>query len=253
MHFSQYILALSSILPVISAAPFIPRNGELQRHRRRGIDYPVLADEAPFILGSLRKRSVIERDVPYSVVPVNGEPVTSTVGNTFTTTAQASPSVETILTTQPAMTYTLAQPAETIAYTSVVTITKPVTTTSSPPVQTEVIIQTEGVTTTVTPSQSSTSTDYYDDGLWHTYYPVKSWGSSYVFTSTTIPASYATSTSTSDVRAQGTGTVGAAYATGASRSYPRIKRHDIDRAIVNIAPDRKMSRTDYDALRRFFN
>lgn len=256
MHFSQYLLTLSAISSIISAAPFIPQNGELQKHRRRWIDYPLLAGEALLPINGPRKRSIRERYVPYSVVPVNGEP--TTVGDIFTTTVQVSPSVQTVFSTQPAMTFTLAQPAETIAYTSVVTTTKPVTaaaaqTTPSPQVETEVIVRTQGVTTTVTPSQSSTSTEYYDDGLWHTSYAVKSWASRYVPTSSLTPAPYPTAATTFDVRGQGTGIPGAASPSGAYGLYPRIKRHDVDRAVVNIAPNRKLSRTDYDALRRFIN
>lgn len=170
MHLPQCILTMSTIASLVISAPFIPQNGKLQSQRRRLVDYPILSAEMAVPENGLRKRSVRRRDVPYSVVPVNGAEATTTAAITVTETV-----APTTKTTVPIVTPTPS--VETIVYTSIVTKKGPnetilVTTTNTLPAPT---VAPEVSIVTVVATPSPTSTTYYDDGLWHTYYPVKSW------------------------------------------------------------------------------
>ena len=159
MHLPQYILAVLTFISMIGAAPFVPnQQGKLQSQRRRWIDYPIPSAETPLPDNGLRKRSMRKRDVPYSVVPVNGvEPTTAVVTVTPSTTATTS-----IKTKVYTSVVTENGPAETILVTTTQAVAAP---TEEPSIRTE----------TVTASPSPISTKFYDNGLWHTYYPVKTW------------------------------------------------------------------------------
>ncbi|KAK8220814.1 hypothetical protein IWZ01DRAFT_20496 [Phyllosticta capitalensis] len=113
----------------------------------------------------------------YSVVNVDGdatetpEPSTVILTSTVATTASAAPTTKIIVSTEE------ASVAQTVVYT--VTVEASATSTSTPitgtgtgaapsATQPSVIV----VTTTVSPTDT---TSYYDNGMWHTYYPVKTW------------------------------------------------------------------------------
>lgn len=187
-HLSTALLLTSSLLA--DAVPYKPRDGILQRQRRRLIDYPVdharpVRADMPVVLN--------KRSTPtYSVVQVDGS-----------SQATATSPAETILATVTAPAVTLAPATETLFYTATQIIS------GSPATQTIVVTPTptssrSSSTTTVAPavetiyrtvapapSFTSSSTQYYDDGLWHTYYPVKTaWDwSSWKTTATSSPAS----------------------------------------------------------------
>lgn len=181
MHFATLtILALASLDHFVESLPFQPQGGLLQHSRRRAIDYPVDSNNPAPIRRQIRRRSV-----NYSVVQVDGgsssasspstvvetvtrkDPVTSPVTKTvvYSTVLQGSVSQETVViaTTQelPPDTVTAQAIGTNVIVTeaqAMNTVTNTVMTTAATPVM-------------VTPSSSSTS--YYDDGQWHTYYPIK--------------------------------------------------------------------------------
>ena len=181
MHFATLtLLALSSIDHFVESLPFQPQDGLLQHSRRRAIDYPIDSNNPAHIRQRIRRRSV-----NYSVVQVDGgsssapspstlvetvtrkdsvtSPVTKTV--VYTTVLQGSVSQETVV-----MTTTQELPPDTVTAQAISTnfietgaqatntVTDTVMTTAATP---------------VLATHSSSSTSYYDDGQWHTYYPVK--------------------------------------------------------------------------------
>ena len=211
---SLIILELYSAV-VTYAAPFQVQDGELQRHRRRAVDYPVKsAADVSKPARKFRKRGAS----PYSVVQVDGESSTTVaplLPATITVTQppnEASASTQTIVvtsavpgptsdetisitTTQDPLTLTptisLGVLASDAAATIVTTcldsllsgsasssitanLSAPPSSNAHTPVDevTSIVINTmmETITTTAT---TSSPTAYYDDGLWHTYYPVK--------------------------------------------------------------------------------
>lgn len=253
MRCTSCLLALSTLSTLITAVPFTLQDGDLQKHRRRAVDYPILSNENEHP-ERLSKRSLRKRSLPYSVVPVNGG-AASSAPVTITDTIQGTPVVRTIYTTQPPVTVTPA--VETVVHTSVVTANGPEETilvtmtqavsTSAPQVTAASHPETE--TVVVTASPSPTSTKYYDNGLWHTTYPV--WSPS------NTPAPYPTDGTTFNARAQGTGAVaGAAYPTGSygKRSYPRLNRR-ADAPAAVVKPDIKwdLTHTEFNGLRRFMS
>lgn len=185
------LIALSSLNAlVVDCAPFTPGDGSLQRHRRRAVDYPLQHEQqaAAHRLG--------RRDLPYSVVQVDGDaqdavtivstqpaatlpvstvPVTVTDVSsiietlTVTTTISGTPTPLTITQTvqAPAVTNIVFEPVtETLP---AITLTAIAPTTAAPVPATTPIIIYETVVKTATAS----SVQYYDDGMWHTYYPIK--------------------------------------------------------------------------------
>ena len=192
-----WIFTLSLLTILADAAPFQVKDGELQRHRRRAVDYPVESAAVPQPARNLRKRAV-----PYSVVQVDGGSLTTSTppppAPTITVTQPGStptPSTQTILITsvvtgpasnQTVIVTTTTDISETVtASDASVTVTtvlnaSPVVpptstvvsvTTATPTDYTSTILNTVMDTVTQTPPSSPTA--YYDNGLWHTYYPVK--------------------------------------------------------------------------------
>lgn len=271
MLVSNFILTLTSLASIAQSAPFVPQTGKLQQQRRRAVDYPIRKSQIPRSEDDIiNARALGKRSLDYSVVPVNGAAASSSAV-TITETVQGTPVLKTILTIQPAITVIPSPAVKTVVYTSVVTENGPeetilVTTTQA--IHEPAPATPAAVTTTATPSILSTSTKYYDNGMWHTLYPVKSW----VPSSTLTPAPYPTDT-TFVARAQGTGGPAAAYATGA---YPKLRRRAIgtggvaaayptgtypkmhrrtssSNAVIANAPSWNLTRTEFDGLRRFAN
>ena len=175
-HLTTALLVTSSLL--VSAVPYKPRDGMLQRQRRRLVDYPVehvrpVRADMPVVLN--------KRSTPtYSVVQVDGSSAATT----------SSSAAETILATVTAPAITLPQATETLLYTTTAfvsgtpqTQTILVTPTTSSSTSTSTSFSSPTTTaapdietiyrTVAAPSPSSSSTQYYDDGMWHTFYPVK--------------------------------------------------------------------------------
>ena len=205
------LLTLSSAI-LTQAAPFQVQDGELQRHRRRAVDYPVKFVDAPAQPARrLRKRAAAS----YSVVQVDGQssttaapaPPAATItvtqsGSTpaastqtvlvtsvipgptsdetiVITTTQEVSAISTSVATAPAQTVTSAVAPAAPATVTAVSIATPNGEESGAGSSTEVDQVTSMVTNTMVETitataATSTPTAYYDDGLWHTYYPIKS-------------------------------------------------------------------------------
>ena len=209
------LLALSNIV-FTNAAPFRIQDGELQRHRRRAVDYPVQSANAPQPARKLRKRDA----APYSVVQVDGDSPTDAAPlatpPTTTVTQPASASTQTVvvtsiipgptsdetilITTTQEVTNLKTAVAQTVTEQPAAAVAPTVTSVSvstfeaqmsvpNPPVANTIH---DTVVATVTSNvASSTPTAWYDDGQWHTYYPVKNF----------VPPPFSTSTSTGDAQA----------------------------------------------------
>ena len=196
------LFALSSLPLLAESAPFLPQDGLLQRNRRRAVDYPVQPNEPQ------TSNKKVKRSVNYSVVQVDGgsssSPSPSTIVQTvtdsastlppttmtvvYTSVVQESQSQETIVvTTTQELSETLTTAATsanvTVVQTSVSDTTAnpqtSVATQESMNTVTSVITATISATTlpastvSATVPSPSSSTSYYDNGMWHTYYPVK--------------------------------------------------------------------------------
>ncbi|KAL9055619.1 MAG: hypothetical protein Q9162_003429 [Coniocarpon cinnabarinum] len=205
-------LAVSHVL-VTYAAPFRIQDGELQRQRRRAVDYPVKYANVP-----KPAHKLVARDPePYSVVQVDGDSSSTAAppAPPATMTVTPSPSTQTIVVTS-------VIPGPTSDETVLITTTQEVldTTTSTAAGPTQVVtshfeapvalpqatvtavststsiassiftaqlsasdsdsesavantIMNTLVQTVTTTEATSTPTAYYDDGMWHTYYPIK--------------------------------------------------------------------------------
>ena len=214
MRFATLTAVTISTSSIISlCVPFQVQDGELQRHRRRAVDYPVESAASVQPARKLRKRAA----VPYSIVQVDGgssSGATAAQGSTVTVTPPSttpSPSTQTVV-----LTSTIAGPTsdETIVITTTTEVSDTVTanaapttiiTTADSPTSTLVSVSTAtdappqpaptsftadlsastqtDVTSTVldtlldtmtVTATTASPTAYYDDGMWHTYYPIKS-------------------------------------------------------------------------------
>ncbi|MBE7182077.1 MAG: hypothetical protein INR71_12890 [Terriglobus roseus] len=157
---------------------------------------------------------------PYSVVNVDGSGADGTVPSATATTVKQTvtktplPATNTVVETEttqlPAQTTTLTLTDEHFSATTVV-----VTFTQSAPAASTVLVTEEHsheaptktadstvtVVSTVEASPSST-TEFYDDGMWHTYYPIRDYGSSSSSTSASeTPSSASGSLTASSVPA----------------------------------------------------
>ena len=194
MRSSILCLALAFLPSLIHSAPFVPKDGVLQRNRRRAVDYPVASAEVK------QPRQFRKRSVNYSVVQVDGESPSSdpappsTVVQTITRPG-APPPRATKTITYTSVVHNSDSSDEVIIVTTTQEVPETITTTASPTGVTitsykESTVIAEGeastvvkynkvfdtVTTTLpaTTVTASSSTSYYDDGLWHTSYAIKS-------------------------------------------------------------------------------
>lgn len=228
-------VAFSTSVILSTAAPFKIQDGQLQRHRRRAVDYPLESSTPPPSAPKFRKRTL-----PYSVVQVDGgsssNAFTPPQASTITVTDPGTsllPTTETILATS-----TITSPItdQTVVVTttqevsdSTTSVTPEVVTTvesassdtpSSPTMTSVTIMVPNSATASGIPTQTTEVTDtvlntimdtivykptpsptaYYDDGMWHTYYPIKTFvPPGAVSSSSTINARAAAAQSTSNI------------------------------------------------------
>lgn len=190
-------LALAAlVVDGVNGMPFKPLDVGLQQERRRAIDYSLTAAAAQPLNHRRAKRSV-----GYSVVQVDGgnppsstaapppPPPAATVVQTVTSAGPPpSPNTQTVV-----ITTTIPGPgsAQTIVMTTTQEMSATVTATPTALATTSLPPSLSIASASATPTQSivpitslvidrvtstavaSQPTAYYDDGLWHTYYPVK--------------------------------------------------------------------------------
>lgn len=196
MHLStRTLIILCTLCEQISSVPLEPRLVSLQPSHDQLVESPVA------IVASVvdaRKRGTYparRRSINYSVVQVDGS---STGAATVVQTVTVPAPTTTVL-----VTATTSAPQETVTTTLQIAQTpdqRIVTTTISnpdlPETRTQNVVSTctESISTTITASPTH-STSYYDDGLWHTYYPVKDFQPPW--TSSTISTSASTTSFTS--------------------------------------------------------
>lgn len=218
MHISSYIIAISAISQLAHSAPFRSQRETQQHHPRRSHSSPVI--DAGLHAARDYRQPLLEERAPYSVVPVNGSPpeppatvteiisiapVTRTdVVTVDPTSVSHTPFVTTLVLTS---TVTESSPVETTVLTTIKTAAAPPEPTSKHVVKTKYVVQTHAITMTVNVPPKSSSTQYYDDGMWHTYYPVKSWEP------VPIPSTSSTSTATA--------TSSHSYVHGTGRAHAR--------------------------------
>ena len=203
------LISLSCLATISNAVPFRIQDAELQRHRRRAVDYPIDSTSS-----SQPERKLHKRAAPYSVVQVDGSPSTNAPAPpaaTITITKPGStpaPATETVL-----ITSTIAGPTsdETVVITTTRELANTVTAMASPSVitvaaspnaepslstvvsittetagadftadmtaQTQTLQVTNTVENTVVNTVTQTATTSspaacYDNGQWHTNYPI---------------------------------------------------------------------------------
>ena len=179
MYISRWsFLTLFGLSLPSQSIPFTSRDSFWDQTQDRSVDRPVQEFNPrpePFRRNA---RPVRKRSINYSVVQVDGSstPVPpATVVQTITQTAKTKePITETL-----SLTSTISEPLS-IATNIITKVQEIVTTASSPLPPPSSMVETHDVVSVVTDSVLSTvtasptsSTSYYDDGLWHTYYPVK--------------------------------------------------------------------------------
>ncbi|KAI9726163.1 MAG: hypothetical protein M1828_001836 [Chrysothrix sp. TS-e1954] len=187
------------------SAPFLPREGFWELPHDRNVDPPVQVFNArpePFQHDVQNKA---KRSVNYSVVQVDGSSTANVAATVIYTVTQPA-SVLSVSSSKAAAVVTTTELVSQTASASTSVMTTTVASSGSDPVS----VSTDSVVSTVTAAPTS-STSYYDDGLWHTYYPVKNfqppWStSSTIAWTTSTTGSLGSSSSTVYARAPaGTG------------------------------------------------
>jgi hypothetical protein len=129
-----------------------------------GARYLALAALASAMASAL-PLDAVPRAKSYAVVNVDGGSPTKAPAKPTTAPEEKTTTVE-VVNPGPTVTTTVVKPAPTPTVTSSSSSSSSSTSTKSEKPKTSV------VTVTVTPSP--TPTEYYDDGMWHTRYPIKS-------------------------------------------------------------------------------
>ena len=250
------ILTLSALLPPTRSMPFTPRNDFWQSSRRRLVDTPAAQAFAPNpepfgrSVGKNQKRVF-----NYSIVQVDGSSTAgsgSTIVQTVTRPASSAlPSTKTVIltsvlpdiksqeiavitTTEEIVQSTATRPAVVTVTISQDDVPPPPTIETNQVVSTSTYLSVETVTSTPT-----STTQYYDDGLWHTFYPIKTFIPDWS-TSATTTSSYSTvrSAFSSPVHVRAAaGTAHAPYPVAAGAAYPTNNAwHRRQEARVNMEP-----------------
>ncbi|OCK73692.1 hypothetical protein K432DRAFT_387254 [Lepidopterella palustris CBS 459.81] len=165
------------------------------------LSFSILTSAFPLDAAQQPRPNLLRRAKTYSVVNVDGGSTPSPPSVTIleTVMASATPKMETIITTD------VVTPSTNTA-TSILTVVES-STAKQPPSPT--LLQTgvtsaepSIVTIVITASESAATTEYYDDGTWHTRYPVKTftttaWNNGTITTSSSITSPPDATTSTS--------------------------------------------------------